>query len=109
MWFHVLACDYDGTLATAGRVAPETMEALRRMILVTGRRVGDATWLHRLRNGDVARWLRDEIEDPELTDEIATLEERDDATATRRAALAAIGRRHTPVAGPAPESGGASP
>ncbi|HVZ70809.1 MAG TPA: HAD-IIB family hydrolase [Polyangia bacterium] len=44
----MLACDYDGTLAHDGRVAPETIEALRRLkgtgrrvVLVTGRRIED--------------------------------------------------------------------
>ena len=48
MWFHVLACDYDGTLATAGRIASATLEALlrvresgRRLVLVTGRQFED--------------------------------------------------------------------
>jgi len=48
MWFHVLACDYDGTLATAGRIASATLEALlrvresgRRLVLVTGRQFDD--------------------------------------------------------------------
>jgi HAD superfamily hydrolase (TIGR01484 family) len=43
-----LAADYDGTLASHGTVAPETIEALgrlratgRKLILVTGRRVDD--------------------------------------------------------------------
>jgi len=43
-----LATDYDGTLASHGAVAPETLEALRRLaatgrklILVTGRRIDD--------------------------------------------------------------------
>ena len=44
----VLACDYDGTLASDGRIAPETMRALgrvrdsgRRIVLVTGRQLDD--------------------------------------------------------------------
>jgi HAD superfamily hydrolase (TIGR01484 family) len=44
MRFHVLACDYDGTLARHGRVAGTTLAALerllgsgRRLVLVTGR------------------------------------------------------------------------
>ena len=48
MWFHVVAFDYDGTLATAGSIAPETMGALRRVrdsgrrvVLVTGRQFDD--------------------------------------------------------------------
>lgn len=43
-----LACDYDGTLATAGRVDPVTLRAVerlresgRRFVLVTGRPLGD--------------------------------------------------------------------
>ena len=48
MRYLALAADYDGTLASQGTVAPETIEALRRLgatgrklILVTGRRVDD--------------------------------------------------------------------
>jgi HAD superfamily hydrolase (TIGR01484 family) len=48
MRYTALATDYDGTLASHGTVAPETIEALRRLaasgrqlILVTGRRVDD--------------------------------------------------------------------
>lgn len=48
MRYTALATDYDGTLASHGAVAPETIEALRRLaasgrqlILVTGRRVDD--------------------------------------------------------------------
>src|SRR5207249_5148329 len=44
----VLACDYDGTLASDGRIAPETMRALgrvrdsgRRIVLITGRQFDD--------------------------------------------------------------------
>jgi hypothetical protein len=44
MRYLALACDYDGTLASEGRVAPETVGALerlrasgRRLLLVTGR------------------------------------------------------------------------
>lgn len=48
MYFHALACDYDGTLAHDGIVAPEVVAQLRRfkesgrrLILVTGRRLND--------------------------------------------------------------------
>jgi hydroxymethylpyrimidine pyrophosphatase-like HAD family hydrolase len=48
MWYLALACDYDGTLASEGRVAPETVTALerlrtsgRRLLLVTGRELDD--------------------------------------------------------------------
>jgi HAD superfamily hydrolase (TIGR01484 family) len=48
MRYHVLACDYDGTLAQAGRVDKTTLAALerllatgRRLVLVTGRVLGE--------------------------------------------------------------------
>ena len=48
MRYHVLACDYDGTIAHHGRVADETLAAFgrlrdtgRRLILVTGRGLQD--------------------------------------------------------------------
>jgi hydroxymethylpyrimidine pyrophosphatase-like HAD family hydrolase len=48
MRYHALACDYDGTLAERGVVAPATTEALerlrasgRKLIIVTGRRLDD--------------------------------------------------------------------
>jgi len=48
MHYQALCCDYDGTLATAGRVLPETVHALerliasgRRLVLVTGRELDD--------------------------------------------------------------------
>jgi hydroxymethylpyrimidine pyrophosphatase-like HAD family hydrolase len=48
MRYLALATDYDGTLASQGTVAPETIEAVRRLaasgrklILVTGRRIDD--------------------------------------------------------------------
>jgi hydroxymethylpyrimidine pyrophosphatase-like HAD family hydrolase len=48
MRYHVLACDYDGTLAHHGKVDGPTAEALvrlrtsgRRIVLVTGRRLDD--------------------------------------------------------------------
>ncbi len=48
MRYHVLACDYDGTLAHRGKVSEDTLSALRKLketgrraILVTGRELGD--------------------------------------------------------------------
>jgi hydroxymethylpyrimidine pyrophosphatase-like HAD family hydrolase len=61
------------------------------------RGVDDRTWLHHLRNGDVSRWLAEQIRDPELAAEVAALEGERDAASTRRAVLEAIGRRYTPV------------
>jgi len=62
--------------------------------------VDDPTWLHHLQNGDIARWLREQIKDAELADEVRALEGRDDPDGTRRAVLDSIGRRYTPVAAP---------
>jgi HAD superfamily hydrolase (TIGR01484 family) len=48
MRYLALCCDYDGTLATHGRLLPETVEALerliasgRRLVMVTGRELDD--------------------------------------------------------------------
>lgn len=48
MRYHVLACDYDGTIAHHGKVDPATLAALtavrntgRRLVLVTGRELDD--------------------------------------------------------------------
>lgn len=48
MRYHLLACDYDGTLATHGRVEASTLAALERLrgsgrslVLVTGRQLSD--------------------------------------------------------------------
>ena len=62
--------------------------------------VDEETWMHHLRNGEITRWLREQIKDDELADELAQLEGLDDAAQTRRAALTAIARRYTPVATP---------
>ncbi|RPI59588.1 MAG: HAD family phosphatase, partial [Lysobacterales bacterium] len=53
MRYHLLATDYDGTLATEGKVAAETVAALkdvlatgRRLVLVTGRELDDLTGVY---------------------------------------------------------------
>src|SRR5262245_13600334 len=53
MRYHLLATDYDGTLATDGKVAGETVAALndllatgRRLLLVTGRELDDLMSVH---------------------------------------------------------------
>ncbi|WP_329425374.1 HAD family hydrolase [Streptosporangium sp. NBC_01495] len=50
MRYHVLACDYDGTLAADGRVDDDTLDALerlarsgRRLVMVTGREIESLT------------------------------------------------------------------
>jgi hypothetical protein len=60
--------------------------------------VDDATWLHHLRRGDVSTWLREQIKDAELADEVRRLEQSGDASGSRRAVLEAIARRYTAVA-----------
>ncbi|HYE93699.1 MAG TPA: HAD hydrolase family protein, partial [Terriglobales bacterium] len=58
--------------------------------------VDEATWEHHLRQSDYATWLRDEVKDPELADEIAALErEVMPAAESRERALAAIRRKYT--------------
>ena len=39
--------------------------------------VDDATWLFHLRNGDIARWFRDVIKDPELALQVELMERGD--------------------------------
>jgi hydroxymethylpyrimidine pyrophosphatase-like HAD family hydrolase len=53
MRYHLLATDYDGTLATDGRVTPETLDALRavlatgrKLVLVTGRELDELMAVH---------------------------------------------------------------
>src|SRR5258705_9603760 len=48
MRYHALACDYDGTLASDGRVAAATSDAIRSLrasgrqpVMVTGRQIQD--------------------------------------------------------------------
>ena len=69
------------------------------------RGVDDATWLHHLRNGDIARWLEEKIKDPDLAAEVRGLEVNGDPAATRAAVIDAIGRRYTPVASGEPPHG----
>jgi hypothetical protein len=58
--------------------------------------VDAATWRHHFEQGDVARWIRDAIKDPELADEVAALAARpmppDEA---RRRVRALIEERYT--------------
>jgi hydroxymethylpyrimidine pyrophosphatase-like HAD family hydrolase len=53
MRYHLLATDYDGTIATDGRVTAETLDALRavratgrKLVLVTGRELEDLLGVH---------------------------------------------------------------
>lgn len=61
------------------------------------RGVDDDTWTHHLRRGDVSRWLREEIGDGDLGDEVARVETDTglDAKASRAEIIDAIERRYT--------------
>ena len=68
------------------------------MFTMLAKGVDEDTWTYHLGNGEIARWLREQIKDEELANEIAALENSGDAAETRRIALDAIARRYTPVA-----------
>jgi hydroxymethylpyrimidine pyrophosphatase-like HAD family hydrolase len=93
-WFH-----FRGPRGTLDLVA-QNLETFT--MLAKG--VDEETWMHHLRSGDISQWLREQIRDEELADEIAELEMKDDPGITRRAALEAIARRYTPVSTVEPES-----
>jgi hypothetical protein len=57
--------------------------------------VDDDTWQHHLRAGDYSRWIRQDIKDEALAEEVAAIERRDDAADTRRAIQEAVSRRYT--------------
>ena len=57
--------------------------------------VDEATWAHHLRRAEYSAWIRDMIKDPELADEIRTLERNGGSAAdSRRAVVDAIRRRY---------------
>jgi hydroxymethylpyrimidine pyrophosphatase-like HAD family hydrolase len=59
--------------------------------------VDDGTWEHHRKQGDYSRWLRDQVKDPGLADEVAGIEEvaDRDPKETRAAVRAAIEKRYT--------------
>jgi hydroxymethylpyrimidine pyrophosphatase-like HAD family hydrolase len=59
--------------------------------------VDDDTWRHHLEAGDYSRWIREDIKDTALAEEIAAIEGRAEASAdaTRRAVREAITNRYT--------------
>jgi hypothetical protein len=59
--------------------------------------VDEATWAHHAGRGDVSAWIRDEIKDPELADEIAVLERTAASAAESRARVLDILRRRYAV------------
>ncbi|HEU0030679.1 MAG TPA: HAD-IIB family hydrolase [Kofleriaceae bacterium] len=54
--------------------------------------VDDETWIYHLRNHDYSKWLRVEVKDDELADEVALIEQRE---GTRAEVREAIERRYT--------------
>jgi HAD superfamily hydrolase (TIGR01484 family) len=67
-----------------------------RIFLQMADGVDDATWRHHLDHGDVARWFRDMIKDPELAEQTAGLARRPlPAAETRRRVRAMIEERYT--------------
>lgn len=58
--------------------------------------VDDETWEFHLQHGEYSRWLRDEVKDPGLAEEVAAVEEEaGDPTESRAAVRAAIEKRYT--------------
>ncbi|HWC03117.1 MAG TPA: HAD family hydrolase [Methylomirabilota bacterium] len=67
-----------------------------RIFLQVADGVDETTWRHHLDNGDVARWLRDAIKDPELALQVAALAQQQmSADTTRRQVRALIEERYT--------------
>jgi hydroxymethylpyrimidine pyrophosphatase-like HAD family hydrolase len=95
MRYHLLATDYDGTLADDGKVAAETVTALndlratgRRLVLVTGRELDDLMSVH----PDLAIFERVVAENGALLYRPATKERRRLADPPPPALLAALRR-----------------
>ncbi len=96
MRYHLLATDYDGTLATDGEVAAETVAALedllatgRRLVLVTGRELDDLMSVY----PDLSIFERVVAENGALLYRPATKERRRLAEPPPPALLAALRRR----------------
>jgi hypothetical protein len=61
--------------------------------------VDDDTWQFHLRDGDYSRWVRDAIGDPELADELASVERKSELTPSQsRAQVRRIIQRQYPAA-----------
>jgi len=57
--------------------------------------VDEATWAHHLQRGDYSAWMRDQIKDGELADEVAKLERQGNAADSRPQVLELVRRRYT--------------
>jgi hydroxymethylpyrimidine pyrophosphatase-like HAD family hydrolase len=70
-----------------------------RIFLQVADGVDEATWSHHFENGDVARWLREAIKDPELAEQVAELaRQRPSADEARRQVRALVEERYTEAA-----------
>jgi len=56
--------------------------------------VDEATWAHHLQRGDYSAWMRNQIKDGELADEVATLERHGAAADSRPHVLELVRRRY---------------
>lgn len=66
------------------------------LFLHLGDGVDDDTWQFHLRNRDYSKWLRTEVKDPELADEVAAIEVEDLLPAESRARIrASVDKRYT--------------
>jgi HAD superfamily hydrolase (TIGR01484 family) len=68
-----------------------------QLFIHLGAGVDDETWLHHLRKGDYSTWLRTEVKDAELADEIARVERNPALSAadSRTAIKTAVDKRYT--------------
>lgn len=68
-----------------------------QLFILLGAGVDDETWLHHLRKGEYSAWLRTEVKDAELADEIAVVEKDTAMSAadSRVAIQLAVERRYT--------------
>jgi HAD superfamily hydrolase (TIGR01484 family) len=59
--------------------------------------IDDETWAYHLRNGDYSGWLREQVKDPELADEVVAVEQNGGLTPqeSRAAVRGAVERRYT--------------
>jgi hypothetical protein len=67
-----------------------------RIFLQVADGVDEATWRHHFENGDIVRWFRDAIKDPELADHVARLARQSMPTSeARRRVRALVEERYT--------------
>jgi hydroxymethylpyrimidine pyrophosphatase-like HAD family hydrolase len=65
-----------------------------RIFLQVADGVDEATWRHHFENGDIVRWFRDAIKDPELADQVARLARQSMPTSEARRRVRALVEEH---------------